>query len=265
MHSSLRILATRLCFERPISGQHVYQFDGQVFGGSSPRFRRGRSDFLFQWFAVIQEVANHVDCRRRYLARSLQLFARTIHALFFDAGRRSCFFFRRGKQLTADADNVTALLCVIFFVFHGSELDLRQFVHAGLIGSVYILCRVIGKYLGVFSASKVVGEAEDVRRWLGLALLAQAGAAIALCTIAVQHDPVLGKQLQTIILGSVVFFEIAGPLSIRYSVLQAGEIPIEQAIYHLGHTPLEQAKELWVSRDECVWRRPPVCAFARST
>ena len=133
-------------------------------------------------------------------------------------------FSSEAKQLVADADSVTALLCVIFFVFHGGELDLRLFVTAGLIGSVYIVCRVIGKYIGIFGASKVVREPEGVRRWLGVTLWAQAGAAIALCNIAVDHEPVLGKQLQTIILGSVVFFEIIGPLCIRYGVLQAGEI-----------------------------------------
>jgi len=154
-------------------------------------------------------------------------------------------FSTEAKKLISEIDSLTTLLCVVFFVFHGSELDLGQFVSAGVLGVGYIVCRIIGKYLGIFGAAKVQGENENVQRWLGLTLFAQAGAAIALCTIAVRHDAELGKQLQTVILGSVVFFEIVGPLCIRLGVLRAGEIPISQAIYHLGHTPLEQAKELW--------------------
>lgn len=164
---------------------------------------------------------------------------------FLTMGAVVASFSVEAKKLAAEIDNLTTLLCVVFFVFHGSELDLRLFVNAGLMGIAYIACRVVGKYVGIFAAAKVTNETEDVRRWLGLTLLAQAGAAIALCTIAVKHDAQLGRQLQTIILGSVVFFEIVGPLCIRFGVLQAGELPLSQAIYHVGHTPLEQAKELW--------------------
>ena len=164
---------------------------------------------------------------------------------FLMMGSMVMSFSSEAKELTKQIDNPTALLCVIFFVFHGSELDLKQFYHAGVLGISYIVCRIIGKYVGIFASATVVKEIEDVRRWLGITQFAQAGAAIALCTIAVKHDPVLGKELQTIILGSVVFFEIMGPLCIRFGALHAGEIPIARAFYHLGHTPLEQAKELW--------------------
>lgn len=164
---------------------------------------------------------------------------------FLTMGAVVASFSSEAKQLSAEVDSPTTLLCVVFFVYHGSELDVRSFVDAGLIGVAYIGCRIIGKYAGVFSAAAVSVERVEVRNWLGLTLLAQAGAAIALCTIAVRRDPELGRSLQTIILGSVVFFEIVGPLCIRFGVLQAGEVPLSQAIYHVGHTPLEQARELW--------------------
>lgn len=154
-------------------------------------------------------------------------------------------FSSEATGLASAIDHPTTLLCVVFFVYHGSELDVRSFIDAGLVGAAYIGCRVVGKYFGIFAAAKVKDEPEDVRNWLGLTMLAQAGAAIALCTIAKQQDPDLGRRLQTIILGSVVFFEIVGPLCIRFGVIQAGEVPLSQAIYHVGHTPLEQAKELW--------------------
>ena len=154
-------------------------------------------------------------------------------------------FSTEAKSLILEIDNLTTLLCVVFFVYHGTELDVRAFFAAGLVGIAYIGCRVIGKYLGIFASARLTKQPVDVQNWLGTTLLAQAGAAIALCAIAVERSPTLGHTLQTIILGSVVFFEIVGPMCIRWGVLQSGEVPIAQAFYHVGHTPIEQGKALW--------------------
>ena len=47
-----------------------------------------------------------------------------------------------------------------------------------------------------------------------------------------ERDEVLGKQLQNIVLGTVIVFELIGPISIRFSVLKAGELPLAHAISH---------------------------------
>ena len=84
-----------------------------------------------------------------------------------------------------------------------------------------------------------------VRRWLGVTLVSQAGAAIALSAIAAQRDPELGRYLQTIILGTVPFFEIVGPILIRQAVLRASEVPLAYAIPHTGADLLEQLRIVW--------------------
>ena len=42
-----------------------------------------------------------------------------------------------------------------------------------------------------------------------------------------------------VILGTVVVFEIAGPILLRLALLRAGEIPVSQAIHHSTTTPIE--------------------------
>ena len=164
---------------------------------------------------------------------------------FLTMGAVVASFSTEATALKTEIDNLTTLLCVVFFVYHGTEMDVFAFVNAGMLGAAYVAFRVIGKYTGIFGVAHLKKEAPDIRNWLGLTLMAQAGAAIALCTIAVKQSPELGRALQTIILGSVVFFEIAGPLAIRLAVIRAGEVPLSQAIYHASHTPMEQARELW--------------------
>jgi len=79
-----------------------------------------------------------------------------------------------------------------------------------------------------------------VKRWLGTSLISQADAAIALAKIAIEGDPILGELLQNIILGTVVFFEIAEPIMVRTAVLRAGEGPVASAIFHTTNSPLDQ-------------------------
>jgi len=148
-------------------------------------------------------------------------------------------------KIAGELDHFTGILVVLFFAVHGAELDVQAFFAAGAIGTVYILCRLCGKYLGVYFTAKWTREAVAVRHWLGTTLMAQAGAAIALAAIAVQRDPALGEPVQTIILGSVVFFEIVGPVLIRLSVVRAGEVPFSYAIYHSSTTPIEQLRRVW--------------------
>jgi len=149
------------------------------------------------------------------------------------------------QKMISRLERLTTFLCVVFFVIHGSELELDKLWNAGLIGVGYIVLRSCGKYFGIFGAARWGGEPEAIRHWLGLALVAQAGAAITLAEMAKERSQEIGGELQTIILGTVVFFEIAGPLLIRQSVLQAGEVPLLYAIHHTSASPLEELKGLW--------------------
>ncbi len=150
---------------------------------------------------------------------------------------------RTGK-VVEELNHVSGLLAVLFFVVHGTQLDVQALVAAGEIGAVYIVCRITGKWLGVYTGARLTRQSLEVQHWLGGCLLAQAGAAIALSTIAVSRDPLLGKPIQDIILGTVVAFEIIGPLLIRQSLLRAGEVPLAQAIRHTSSTPLGQVRSL---------------------
>ncbi|WP_417383416.1 cation:proton antiporter [Gimesia sp.] len=147
-------------------------------------------------------------------------------------------------KVEAELYPLTGFLCVLFFIIHGAELKPTQFIEAGLVGASYIVFRLLGKYIGILVPARMRKEEPEVSQWLGTTLFAQAGAAIALSGIAVSRDPVLGGHLQTIILGSVVFFEIVGPIMIRQSVLRAGEVPLINAIHHTAGDPISEFQSM---------------------
>jgi len=169
----------------------------------------------------------------------------------------------RTRQVLGEMDRLTGLLCVVFFVTHGAELKPAELGQAGWVGLGYIVFRLGGKYLGTRVAARVGREEPAVRNWLGSALLAQAGAALALSSLAVQRtqhgDPAmhdLCRQVQTVILGAVVVFELVGPILIRQAVLRAGEVPLAHAIRHGGFSPWEQLQTIWNRLLVAVGRDP---------
>jgi Kef-type K+ transport system membrane component KefB len=135
------------------------------------------------------------------------------------------------QDLFRNLEPIAALLYVVFFVASGAETDIRSLWAVGGVGAVYIATRCAGKYLGVWVSARLTGEPQAVRRWLGMTLIAQAGAAIGLVQVATDRDPDLGGRLQTIIVGTVVFFEVLGPILTRTAVIHAGEIPLAQ-LFH---------------------------------
>ncbi len=158
------------------------------------------------------------------------------------ATANTCYYT---THILAELDRLTGLLCVVFFAVSGAELEIGALTSMGLIGASYIVLRCVGKYFGIFLTADRKHERRVVRHWLGLAILSQAGAAIALSAIAAHRDPELGRSLQVIILGTVPFFEIIGPILIRQAVLQGSEVPLAYAIPHAGADLLNQLNVVW--------------------
>lgn len=157
-------------------------------------------------------------------------------------------------RIAEELDHTTGLLCVLFFSVHGAELDIQAALALGVAGTVYMVMRTVGKVAGTYAAARVINEPLTVRRATGPALLAQAGAAIALASLAMDRNETLGEPIMHIILGSVVVFEIAGPLLIRRSLLVAGEIPLHEAVPHHDRSAWQQWSAVW-ARLRRAWKK----------
>ena len=120
----------------------------------------------------------------------------------------------------------TAPLNAAFFVLSGAALDLGVFSHLQyvLVGIVYILIRSLGKYLGAMVSSTAMGCDLNVRRYLGITLLPQAGVALGMCAQAMALGEFEGSVIRNVTLFGVLIYELAGPLMTRDALQKAGEI-----------------------------------------
>lgn len=129
------------------------------------------------------------------------------------------------KKLFKMTARFTPPILLLFFVLSGMRLSLPALRSAGIVGVVYFLVRILGKYLGAWAGCAVTGAAAPVRRWLGLALIPQAGVSIGLAVLGQRLLPVeSGALLSTIILSSGVLYEMIGPACAKASLFLSGTL-----------------------------------------
>lgn len=112
-------------------------------------------------------------------------------------------------------------ILLLFFVRSGMSFQLDALFSAtGALGGVplivigvsYFFVRILGKYAGAWLGCFVTKRPRALRRYLGLALIPQAGVAIGLAALGARTlGGTMGSDLQTIILASSVLYELMGP------------------------------------------------------
>lgn len=137
-----------------------------------------------------------------------------------------CNICPSSEELMAKTERWTAPLFILFFVLSGAELDLSVFKSGAvvLVGVVYIIFRSAGKMLGATFSSKLMKCEPTVQKYLGITLLPQAGVALGM---SIQVAAELGQEgaiIRSIILFSVLIYELVGPLLTKIALTKAGEI-----------------------------------------
>jgi Kef-type K+ transport system membrane component KefB len=142
---------------------------------------------------------------------------------------------RRSGHLFGTLSNTDPPFYAIFFVIAGAELDLSRVPAMGLLGVVYIAGRAGGKFAGATLAARRLGLEPAIRNFLGFALQAQAGLAVGLTLTVNARYPEFAPVVSTVVLSSVVVFEMIGPASTRFALIRAGEAGVKRAV---GGEPL---------------------------
>lgn len=119
-------------------------------------------------------------------------------------------------------------ILLLFFVRSGLSFKLDALVDSSVsvgavpllvVGILYFLVRIVGKYVGAFLGCLLVKKKKEVRNYLGLALIPQAGVAIGLAALGARTlGGETGSALQTIILASSVLYELIGPACAKLSL-----------------------------------------------
>lgn len=132
----------------------------------------------------------------------------------------------RDKKLFRQINNFTPPVMSIFFIVSGMNLDITALTTVGAIGIAYFLIRIAGKYLGTYVSCQLMGTSREIRNYMGLALIPQAGVAIGLAFLGQRILPSeTGDLMLAIILSSSVLYEMIGPICAKSALFLSGSIP----------------------------------------
>ena len=135
---------------------------------------------------------------------------------------------RYREKIYEPMDRITPPIYMMFFIISGASLDVTIITSVGLVGTVYVVGRVIGKVIGTWLGAKVSKAPKVVSKWLGFTLVPQEGVAIGLATSAASSLPEYGSRIRTIVLCGVVIYELIGPIITKTALKKAGEINEEK-------------------------------------
>ncbi len=202
---------------------------------------------------------------RLILALAMLLCLSGICAAFDVSPLLSCMVFgavfinrTRDKKLFKQINKFTPPVMMLFFVVSGMKLNLSVLGAFGLVGVGYFLIRITGKYAGAWLGCLITHRDKRIRRYLGAALVPQAGVAIGLAYLSERIlPPAIGSLLVTIILASSAMYELIGPASAKIALFRSGAIKLdeepvslpdapdadEHANTEADASPLEEAKE----------------------
>lgn len=131
------------------------------------------------------------------------------------------------EELYTQMNGFTPPILALFFILSGAKLDINSLSTLGLIGVIYFIIRIVGKYIGAFLGCEFVKTEKNIRNYLGVALIPQAGVSIGLAFLAQRILPVeIGNMLLSIILSSSVLYELIGPISAKYALIKSGAIKL---------------------------------------
>ncbi len=125
----------------------------------------------------------------------------------------------------------------LFFIIGGAHLDVSVFPAIWALALVYFFSRTAGKISGAYVGA-VIGKAQpQVRNWVGVGLLPQVGAALALA-LALEHvfgggaygsaGVALARQIFNVLLVTTLLTEFVGPYLMKKSLFKTGEAERER-------------------------------------
>ncbi len=118
----------------------------------------------------------------------------------------------------------------VFFTLAGMELNFKYLLPGGLLALLLVGSRAVGKVISARLAMTFAGATEGVKRYLGWALIPQAGVAVGLL-LKVQNDPAFGSLAELLLavgLTSVTLNELIGPVLTRFAIHRSKEAGLDR-------------------------------------
>ena len=141
------------------------------------------------------------------------------------AGAVIANFASHHERAFHEIEHIEWPVMLLFFLMAGAVLELDQLWALGGVGLAYVALRILARLIGGWVGAGLAGAAPVERRWIGPALLPQAGVAVGMALVAAEEFPQWGPQIMTLTVGTTVLFELLGPPVTRIALGRVGAVP----------------------------------------
>lgn len=133
-----------------------------------------------------------------------------------------------GKRSSELMDNIMTPVFILFFAAIGMEMDFSLFQSIWPLIIVYCVGRGIGKIAGCSLGGVLARSEPKIKKYLGFAMLDQAGVAMGLAFLAAQalSGYELGGTIVTLMATTTAVHGLIAPPLIQYAIRKAGEANI---------------------------------------
>ncbi len=111
---------------------------------------------------------------------------------------------------------------ILFFFLAGASLQLGHWREFGAVAVGYFVLRTVSRLAGGWIGATLCAAPAAWRRWVGVALLPQAGVAVGMALVAGDRFPELREAILGVTIATTVAFEIAGPFATLLALHRAG-------------------------------------------
>jgi Kef-type K+ transport system membrane component KefB len=127
------------------------------------------------------------------------------------AGTVVANFARHHERAFHEIEHVEWPFMLMFFLLAGATLEVERLPELGILGIGYVVLRTLSRAIGGWLGGILAGLPPAERRWIGPALLPQAGVAVGMALVAGEAFPQWRDTILTLTVATTVIFELLGP------------------------------------------------------
>lgn len=141
------------------------------------------------------------------------------------AGAVVANFARHHERAFHEIEHVEWPFMLMFFLLAGATLEVDLLPELGVIGLAFVVLRTVSRLIGGWVGAYLAGFPAVERRWIGPALLPQAGVAVGMALVAGEAFPEWRDTIVTLTVATTVVFELIGPPATMMAItrVRAGE------------------------------------------
>ncbi|QOY54394.1 cation:proton antiporter [Candidatus Sulfurimonas marisnigri] len=123
-------------------------------------------------------------------------------------------------------NHLVEIIFMLFFIISAMHLKISAIFTLPIAIVLYVVLRVFGKIIGCYIGAIVSGSNRIVKKYMGMALLPQAGVAIGLALSIQKHEGLqsVAPIILNIVIATTLIHEIIGPFMTKYALQKSGDI-----------------------------------------